>query len=199
MGLPFQINPGGSGLATAGAINSYAILQQHMTAFELKKMRDNIGDRLIDMARIKGIGSSPGEVTVRDVSPRRDLLVALFPNEDWVSAAATVANAQYLFVNTVLVNNKALCIYGFWSRDAIINIVRVRCQGAGGGTTFLDVDVSGVYSSLEQVCYFSTPIFYNPTSTVRVELYSRIAAVSVSGLLAMVVEPQGEYLSRTTA
>lgn len=198
MGLPINITNPGSGLGVAGAVNSYAALQQHMTAFELKKLRDMLGDKLLDVARNKGIGSSPGELTVRDIGPNRDLAGgALTPNDDWVTAAATVANAWYTAINAVLANNKAVVIYGFWSRDAVPNIVRVRAQSTGGGTTYLDVDVSAMYSSLEQVVYFSTPIFYGPTNTVFITYFSRIAALSISGLLGMVVEPQGEYLSRS--
>lgn len=194
-GLPFQIT-GSGGAAVAGALNSIALLDQHMTPFDVKRLRDQLGDKLVELGKEKSIGSGPGSLTVRDVGYNRDIGGAA---DTWVSAAATVANAWYTFVNVALAANKAVCVYGFWSRDAAPNVERVRCQAAGGGSTFADIDVSGIYSSLQQVCYFSTPVFYNPTDTIFVQLWTRLAAVTISGLLALVVEPQGIYLTKNIA
>jgi hypothetical protein len=178
----------------AASLNSFTLLDTQITALDILRLRGELGAELLAMARAKGIGQSYDEVTIRDLDYNLDLGGA---SNDWVTAAATVAGTWYVFVNSALASNKACVIYGFWSRDAVPNIMRVRLQATGGGATYGDYDVSGIYSTLNQVCYFSTPIIYGPTSTVYVTLYPRAAATSQSGLLGLVIEPQGEHLTRS--
>lgn len=174
------------------ALNSWAYVDQQVNAFEARDRIAAVADRLIEIARSRGIGQGPAGLTVREVSGNRDLGLA---TDNWVSAALA-AGAWNNYINSALANNRAVGFYGVSCRDAVVTSVRVRFQSAGGGTTFKDVDVAPMYASLNQIMYLDSPVFYGPTDTVFVQLYGVAVLASNFQLHGLIVEPAGLYISQ---
>lgn len=188
-GYPVNIGAGG---AMQAALNSYVFLDTQITSFEANQLRKQVAGKLLSISRDRGIGSNAAGLTVRDILPTTDL--ALGANEVWITGVLAAGWNNY--INSALANNRCAAFYGIACQDAAVIVDRVQFQSAGGGSTYADVDIFGLYLTRNTICYLVNPIFYGPTDTVLIRVSARAAGTSRIQAIGLIVEPQGIRVSQ---
>lgn len=198
----------------------FLIPDSEMTKADLKALRAEIADHLLDIAA-KQTGKSRSEFIVRDLFPKTDLYSATYTGwtSEWTNQTDNTSladDAFHLDWYKELPDNKFVCFYGVIVHDQgllaldgehgfTVKGISYRV-GTGGATVREQVHLDAMYREhylsvgvTRVPIGYHKPVYYVAEETICVHLlcnnFDDIADTLELELLAMVCEPYGSVIS----
>ncbi len=181
----------------AGVTKSYLLPIEDLTLDERLAIRASVQQLLENAAAQLAIRLNPNDLIIRDMLPNTD--VGLAATDDWLIAGAGVAGTPLQYFSAAVPQDRIYAFYGISVESAAASISTIRLTlGATSITTRGVYQLEELYSRLQISGYFSSPVLFTRTETVRAMVTPRLAFAAGSerlAFLARVIEPIGQVVS----
>ena len=171
----------------AKAGSSYTLASDELKDEEKKMLREKAIEAL--MKAITSKGKNPADYVIRDILPKDDLGMADNKWEETLNSAGAWNN----IINKTLGDDEFIVIFGVGNNNKgneVVTALRIY----RGGTPIYLVELEKLYVKQEPVGYFTNPIVFSESDTLKVDLYVPSGVTTPATdrvfLLALKAEPK---------
>ena len=165
---------------------SYTLASDELRDEEKKMLREKAIEALMNAIRSKG--KNPADYVIRDILPKDDLGMADNKWEETLNNAGDWNN----IINKTLGDDEFIVIYGVGNNNDNPVVTALRIYR--GGTPIYLVELEKLYVKQEPVGYFTNPIIFAESDTLKVDLYLPSGVTTPANervfLLALKAEPK---------
>lgn len=172
--------------ATRSGVSTY------LTIEEKKKIEDDVIARLIQEAVSQKVVTKEDDLVIRDIMPNTDLGLT---NEYWAEVLATPNAWNAAIINVTLPKDKIIAFYGVKNKAAVMLSSMVRFNLAQAKVK--DIwEVEDIQTELNAEALAETPVLYNNSEVIRIDMYCMgLAGTDELMLIGKVAEPKGKLIS----
>lgn len=164
-------------------------LRTKMSIEEIRSLEAAVENKLIEIALAKKVAGSAGDLVVRDFLPLTDFKLT---NEEWKEAVSAYGYATV--VSNIKLDDDQVCAFiGVKNKAANPLSLLARFRLGAGGAKIKDIwNLESTHTMEEVEGYAASPVIYQPSETMMVDLYGKVAGTDYVVFLGKMCEPRGK-------